>query len=165
MSLFSKIFSSKNISMAASILPGVAAIIPTKGAISSAIGTLGSMAGSLSGMPSIASPPTLMANMLPAIRTALPGIAGQAGRIVRSPAAQRVGRWSRRAAEAAGYIVVGSQILDAAGNPVGRVPSRRINPLNARALRRSMSRVRAARGICQRVDELTSCKPRRKSCR
>lgn len=90
---------------------------------------------------------------------AVGGAARVGGVIARNPA---VRKWTRRAAEAAGYAVIGKAIYDSAGNKVGNLPGRRINPLNARALNRAMRRVCAAKNICERVDEITTGKKRRK---
>jgi len=71
-----------------------------------------------------------------------------------------VGSVSRRAAEAAGWILVGKYYYDQAGMLMGTKVSRRLNPLNHRALRRAIRRVKSARKICNMVEKIAG--PRRR---
>lgn len=123
------------------------------------------MGGGMSMLPAL---PTIVRGVgaaLPAIRQ----VGGAVARVARSPT---VRKWSRRAAAAANLVVIGSLVYDAAGNIVGQVGRRRMNPLNARALRRAISRVKSAKNICQQVERITggrrrrapSCAPSRKRC-
>lgn len=117
-----------------------------------------------------------------AIVRSLPGLgrvggavagAGRAvGRAMSGATGRQVMRWSKRAAEAAGYIVTGSYILDAAGNMVGTVKRRQMNPLNHRALKRAARRVQASRKLLKQIEKLAGvshrraapCAPKRKRC-
>jgi hypothetical protein len=98
---------------------------------------------------------------LPQIGRSLPAIGGAVRRIPQM--ASGLPRWSRQAAKAAGYTVVGGLVYDAVGNLIGAASkSRRINPLNSRALNRAMRRVCAAKKVCERVSNITAGKPARR---
>lgn len=72
-----------------------------------------------------------------------------------------VGTISRTAASAAGYILIGKYYYDQAGMLVGVKTTRRLNPLNHRALRRAIRRVKSARKICNQVEKIAG--PRRRA--
>jgi hypothetical protein len=81
---------------------------------------------------------------------------------------RRVGRRglqvvSKRAARALGYVTLGGLVYDLAGNLVGETSTRRMNPLNAKALNRSIRRVCAAKKISKKIEKLTGTSPRRKA--
>lgn len=84
----------------------------------------------------------------------LPGlgrIGSTIGRVARTPAARRVGR----VAGAIGTVVSGGLILDAlTGEVVGRHRSRRINPMNVRAMRRAIRRIKGGRKIAQEIERM-----------
>lgn len=97
---------------------------------------------------------------LPAIGSAVARLPGP----VRTAARGTFGKITREVAKALGYTIVGNQVLDQFGNMVGQVSKRRrINPLNHRALGRAMTRVCAAKRVCERVDNITKPKPKRRS--
>jgi hypothetical protein len=75
-----------------------------------------------------------------------------------------VRKWSKRAATAAGYIVTGGLVYDSAGNLIGQATTRRINPMNHRALNRAIRRVCAAKKISKKIEKLTGGGTRRKVC-
>ena len=75
----------------------------------------------------------------------------------------RVVKWTKRAAAAAGYLVIGGLVYDAAGNLIGKAASRRMNPLNHRALSRAIRRVKGAKRICRKVESITGTRARRAS--
>jgi len=77
---------------------------------------------------------------LPAVGRALPGIGKVAGKV----------------GSAVGAAATGYAIYDAAGNFLGnKRRSRRINPLNYRALNRALSRVEKAKHAMKRVNAIT----------
>lgn len=82
------------------------------------------------------------------------------GRLLKRTAIGWLPRVGRAAASAAGWVAIGAYWLDAAGNIVGVRTSRRMNPLNHRALRRAISRVKGATKICREVERITA--PRRR---
>lgn len=155
------------------------------------VGTiLGGIAGGRGGGGGVAAPPTMNMGMFPAlppiaatigrslpavIPRVLPGLGtaaragGAVARVARSPA---VKKWGRRAINAAGWYTVGSAVFDAAGNYMGQVGRRRMNPLNHRALRRAISRVKSAKKICAQVERIAGprraraapCPPRGRKC-
>lgn len=90
----------------------------------------------------------------------LPGlgrIGSTIGRVARTPAARRVGR----VAGAIGTVVSGGLILDAlTGEVVGRRRSKRINPMNVKAMRRAIRRVKGGRKIAQEIERML---PKRRS--
>lgn len=93
--------------------------------------------------------------------------AGTVRRFLNTPG----GKWTKKGLRDAGLIAVGGLVYDAAGNLLGTVQRRRMNPLNARALRRSIRRVKSARGICQDIERMLpkkrsapSCAPRKRKC-
>jgi len=66
----------------------------------------------------------------------------------------------RRAAELAGWLAIGQYWYDqVSGSVVAIKFTRRMNPLNARALRRAIRRVKGATRICREVERITA--PRR----
>lgn len=85
------------------------------------------------------------------------------GRILKQTPVGWLPRVGRAAAAAAGWIAVGSYFLDASGNVVGVRTSRRMNPLNHRALRRAIRRVKGATKICREVERITGSRTRRAS--
>lgn len=75
-------------------------------------------------------------------------IAGGRGLIQRFPRSAKVLR-------DLGLFAAGGLVYDAAGNLVGqRSPARRINPMNVKAMRRSIRRVKAGRKICAEIDRM-----------
>lgn len=83
-----------------------------------------------------------------------------AGRLVKTPVGY-LKKYGKKAGEAAGWITIGGYWLDQAGNVVGKRSTRRLNPLNARALRRAITRVKSAKRICNEVERITA--PRRRA--
>lgn len=57
-----------------------------------------------------------------------------------------------------GLFAAGGFVYDQAGNLVGRVAYRRMNPLNAKAAKRAARRIKATHRLCR---EIESCLPRR----
>lgn len=145
----------------------VARVLPGPvGAAARTIATVGGAVGAARATVRGARTPTTMSAMPGGIGGALPalpslpgaGPAARAGAVIaggralmRNPTVQR---WSRRAARAAGYAVAGSLIYDAAGNIIGQAKSRRMNPLNHRALKRAIRRVKSAKKICNEVEKI-----------
>jgi hypothetical protein len=143
---------------------------------------LPSMAMSLTGTASAGALPPIVG----AATRVIPGAGRAAAGVIRGGAAAAAGRaagtmtrtavgyfrkYGRKAAEAAGWISAGMYWVDSAGNIVGRKSTRRMNPLNARALRRAIRRVKGAKGICHEVEKITgghrrraaaSCPPRKR---
>lgn len=132
MSLFKKLVrgAGKLVGKAASFIPGP-------------IGTVAKVVG---GVAAGASAARKMAGpSLPAIRS-LPGV-GAVG-----PAIRTVGRTAGRVAGAA---ATGAILYDAAGNIVqGGKRTRRINPLNHKALNRALRRVCSAKGLADRLNAI-----------
>ena len=177
MSLFSKILkpAGKLLKQAVkSVLPAVPGPIGTIGRIAMGASTVaGAAAGAYRSMPGAGATTAGLAHpRLPA------PVAAGAGRVITGiGGAMRGGfggglmKMGRKAAQLAGYIVTGSYIYDAAGNLVGRAPSRRMNPLNPRAMKRAIRRVKAGKKIAKDIEKLTggtrrraSCAPKRRSC-
>lgn len=98
----------------------------------------------------------IAARTLPAVGRAVGTGVAFARRLLNTPG----GKWTRKAIRDAGLVVTGGLVFDAAGNLMGSVARRRMNPLNARALRRAIRRVKSARGICRDVESML---PRRKA--
>lgn len=139
MSLFSRIGKvlGKVAKVAAPFIPGPI------GAIARGIGTVGAM-----GAATAMAGPAMKA--LPAIGRSLPGIGRLGG------AARTVGRVGGRVIGAAGVAATGVAIYDAAGNYLGQKKrSRRINPLNHRALKRAMSRIEKSKNLVKRLNSIT----------
>lgn len=95
----------------------------------------------------------------------LPNLARQgiaAGRaLVRAvPGAGRAGRIVRGVATAGGVAATGALLFDEFGNVVGtRRKTRRINPMNVKAMRRACRRLKAGKKICKAIDK--ACGTRR----
>lgn len=142
----------------ASIIPGPTGTIGKVLTIASGIATgaavlKGSQGMSVvqSGLPMLPGAGVLR-KALPAVGRALPGIIGAGKSLVQSGGLARIGK---AAARAAGYIVSGYYIYDAAGNLVGQTARRRMNPMNYRALTRACRRVKSAKKILKKVERLT----------
>lgn len=93
------------------------------------------------------------------------GAARAAGRVAGAAIGRAGGlpRIGREVAKAVGFGVVGDLLLDNSGQPIARVKKRRrINPLNTKALNRAISRVCAAKKICDRVDKIVKRPVRRR---
>ena len=119
----------------------------------------------LRGSAGLMSPPAAMAAATLGTLRAIPGMARQAFAPVARLAGRfpQVAKWTKRAAAAAGYIVIGGLVYDAAGNLMGKAASRRMNPLNHRALSRAIRRVKGAKRICRKVESITGSRARRAS--
>jgi hypothetical protein len=107
--------------------------------------------------------------MLPAVIGAgarvLPGL-GRIGTTVGKVVGSRVGK-------AVGAAATGIAIYDAAGNFLGtRKKYRRMNPMNYRALKRAVKRIKGARKFVRLIDKVGgpvhksrgACAPKRRSC-
>lgn len=117
--------------------------IPSSGGVTnmSILGGLGKIAGGIAGR----SLPGIGATAVGAGRAV---IAGGRGLITRYPRSAKLLR-------DLGLFAVGGLVYDAAGNLVGqRAPARRINPMNVKAMRRSIRRVKAGRKICAEIDRM-----------
>jgi len=107
----------------------------------SILGGLGSIAGRVAGR----SLPGIGATAVSAGRGV---IAAGRGLIQRYPRSARVLR-------DLGLFAVGGLVYDAAGNLVGqRAPARRLNPMNVKAMRRAIRRVKSGRKICAEIDRM-----------
>jgi len=139
-SLFKKLLrgAGKIVGKAASFIPGP---IGTVAKVATGV------AGGLSAARKMAGP------ALPAIRS-LPG-AGAVGGAV------RIGK---TVGKVAGTAATGAILYDAAGNIIGqRKRSKRINPLNHRALNRALRRVCSAKNLADRLNAIDiKAKPKRK---
>lgn len=103
----------------------------------------------------IAGATRLLPSILPRVGSLIPA-AGTAARVAVSGARQvwgKLPRWSKEAAAAAGLTIAGSMVLDSAGNPVGRIGGRRMNPMNAKAARRAIRRIKSVRKILTNIEK------------
>lgn len=102
------------------------------------------------------------------VKTGFPVLAAGAGALARSAPAIVAGgrallaRVSPRVAKALGWATVGGLVYDAAGNLQGKAATRRMNPLNPRAARRAIRRVKAVRKLCHKLE---SALPKQKAAR
>jgi len=99
-------------------------------------------------LPKVPSIISRAGSLIPAAGTAIAGATR-----VASATWGKLPRWSKEAAMLAGFSVVGSMVLDGNGQPVGRVGGRRINPMNAKAARRAIRRIKGARKILQNIEK------------
>jgi hypothetical protein len=170
MSLFSSI--GKVLKGAVKAVAPLASMVPGPIGIAGRVITAGTMIGSAAGVAAAAG------RALPNLPAVIPGagrIVSTVGRVggvgavvgaARGAAARYPGvvKWTKRAAEAAGYYVIGRQILDSSGMLVGQTAVRRINPLNHRALSRACRRIKSAKKILKKVERITGGSARRTSC-
>lgn len=129
MSLFSKIgkFVGKAVKTVAPFIPGPI------GAVAKVVGAGSAVAGGVAAM----------GRALPAVRS-LPAVG------------KTIGRALPRIGGAIGTVATGVAIYDAAGNYLGnKKRSRRINPLNNRALMRALRRVEKVKSTMKRVNAIT----------
>lgn len=130
------------------------------GAATALLGTLGRGGGgqpriptTQAALPMLPALGGIAARALPVALRSLPAIgrtAVGAGRAL----ARKFPRSTRALAEL-GLIAVGGFIFDAAGNMVGRrPPARRINPMNAKAARRAIRRIKGVRKICTDIERM-----------
>lgn len=118
------------------------------------------------GLPSIIPKLPGMVRSLPGVGAVGGAVARGAQAIARSPAARK---WSKRAIQAVGGYTIGSAVFDAAGNFLGHRARRTMNPLNPKAARRAIRRVKAVRKLCHSIESQLpkaksrgACPPRRK---
>lgn len=183
MSLLGKVgkFLGKAVKTVAPIIPGpVGAIARVATGVAGVAGAVGAVRSALPPPPSLPRIPTAQSGMisgLPMIRAAgraLPGagaVATTVGSTVRR-LAPTVALWTRRAAAAAGLYVVGREVYDSLGNHKGRLRKHRtMNPMNVKAARRAIRRVKAARKICHEIESHLPkaksrgrCPPKRGKC-
>jgi len=102
---------------------------------------------------------------LPAPRTTparpVPGPSGTGAPRVKMTPYGTLARYGAKAAAAAGWITIGKYWYDTVSQQiVGIRTSRRMNPLNVHALRRSIRRVKGATRICREVEKITKCRTR-----
>lgn len=160
-----------------SVLPVAAAFAPSSKRVTQALGTLTNVANAISsGNPlnvfqaartatgAILSPAgvpmSIAAAGLPALPGRVAGVVSAGKALVQSPGFQRI---SKKAAAALNLAVLGGIAYDmATGQPVARVAGRRINPLNVRAARRAVRRIKSVRKICMNIER---CLPKTKRCR
>lgn len=153
----------------------VSKVGPIASLIPGPVGAIAGVAGSVLAARNAAVQPTGMVGALPALGgvvrslpaalpRVLPGVGAAVGRGVSAIAKGGFRKWSKAAAKAAGYTIVGQAIYDAAGNLVGHTSRRRINPLNHRALSRAITRVCSAKKIVKKIEKLTGGTKRRVSC-
>lgn len=179
MSLLGKI--KKAVIKGSKYLPALAAAVPSSKALAGAaqafqtgatIAQGGGLAAITGAMPSPgAMPMSLQAGNFPAfpslpggsgggiVKTGLPMVAAAAGTaIVRAAPAIAAGarsllaRVSPRVAKALGWVTVGGLVYDAAGNLQGQVKRRQMNPLNPRAARRAVRRIKSVRKLCSSIE-------------
>lgn len=158
MSIFSKL--GKSLKKTLRPLVGVAAPI-LGGAIGGPLGaSIGKTIGGALSRPRSSAMTAALPSMqtalpalaLPALGTAariLPGIGRSVGTIAKLPAVRAAGRLARDV----GTVVVGGLIIDSmTGQVIGRKRSRRINPLNPKAARRAIRRIKSVRKICLDIE-------------
>lgn len=146
----------------ASFIPGpVGAIATAGGSVLAARKAAVQPMGMLGTLPALGGIARTLPTVLPRV---LPGVGAAVGRGVSTVARGGIRRWSKAAAKAAGYTIVGQAIYDAAGNLIGHTSRRRINPLNHRALSRAITRVCSAKKIVKKIEKLTGGTKRRVSC-
>lgn len=123
-------------------------------------------------LPSFPGLPTQQAGV---VKTGLPLVAGAvalgSSLLARAPAAGTAivaaGRAAlpfikKNAAKALGWITVGALVYDTAGNLMGRTSKRQMNPLNQRAARRAIRRIKRVRKIASSIERaLPKSKSRR----
>jgi hypothetical protein len=159
-------------SLLGKITKGVGKLISKAAPLASAIpGPIG-IGATVLGTVLSKTPKATQAGMLPALPAVigagarvLPGL----GRVVTTAgkvAGSRVGR-------AVGAAATGIAIYDAAGNFLGtRKKYRRMNPMNYRALKRAVKRIKGARKFVKLIDKVGgpvhksrgACAPKRRSC-
>jgi len=153
----------------------VSKVGPLAAAIPGPVGVIAGAAGSILAAKQAAVQPMGMVGTLPALGgvvralptalpRVLPGIGAATRTIGGAVARGGIRKWSKAAAKAAGYTIVGQAIYDAAGNLIGHTSRRRINPLNHRALSRAITRVCSAKKIVKKIEKLTGGTKRRVSC-
>lgn len=81
---------------------------------------------------------------LPALRAAAPAVIQGAKNLIP--------KISPRVAKALGWVSVGALVYDAAGNLMGRKAVRHMNPLNGRAAKRAIRRIKAVRKIVRGIE-------------
>lgn len=81
---------------------------------------------------------------LPALRAAVPAVIQGAKNLIP--------KISPRVAKALGWVSVGALVYDAAGNLMGRKAVRHMNPLNGRAAKRAIRRIKAVRKIVRSIE-------------
>lgn len=176
--------SSKGLATAAGTLQQVGAVL--QGGAIPLPGSIPGFGGAIplpmpSSLPAIVSTPKALpmsiapTSSLPAfpggggiVKTGLPVAAAIAGgaAIVRSQAPRLLAagrallpKVNKKVAAALGWATVGGLAVDAAGQVQGRVGGRRMNPLNPKAARRAIRRVKAVRKLCTKLE---SALPKRK---
>jgi hypothetical protein len=130
-----------------------------KGFVKSGFNPVGAVKGALTGLAkgTTSAPPKSAAGGSP-ILAALPGSnAFSASGLVRTavvPAVKAVGSAVVRNAPTIGAVAaVGGLVYDMAGNVIGRQRKRRrMNPMNARAARRAIRRIKGARKMLQQIE-------------
>lgn len=163
----------------AKILPVAGLIAPSSKRVTQALGTLSKVGNVLQGgigQAVMAGGITALAmgggggGGAPTMPMSLPALPPPSGggralaTIAAATPAGRLARIGRGVAKAAGYVVAGSLVYDAAGNLVGTTGSRQINPLNHRAARRAVRRIKAVRKLCHSIERALP-KQKSRSCK
>lgn len=128
-----------------------------------------SMASSLPSFPSLPGQQGgIVKTGLPLLALGSAALSGAAALATRAaPVALAAGRAAlpfikKNAAKALGWISVGALVYDAAGNLMGRTSKRQMNPLNQRAARRAIRRIKRVRKIVNSIERaLPKSKSRR----
>ncbi|MGH8833336.1 MAG: hypothetical protein ACREXV_19970 [Polaromonas sp.] len=161
---------SKALANAATTLQTVSGVLQGGGIVPTSIPGIGGPISTTGVMPM-----SIAASRLPAfpalpggggiVKTGLPLLAaGTALARTAAPALISGGRAllarvSPKVARALGWVTIGGLVYDAAGNLQGATKRRQMNPLNARAARRAVRRIKSVRKLCQRIE---STLPRQK---
>lgn len=96
------------------------------------------------GMPGLSAMVGLSKTVLPAVRTGTTAVVAAGKRLLP--------KVNKAAAKALGWVTVGALVYDAAGNLMGQTTTRRMNPLNARAARRAIRRIKSVRKIVRGIE-------------
>lgn len=179
MSLWDKLFKpvvkvAKKLMPLASAIPGPIGAVAKVGTAVMAAGGAARYGRSTMTAASMPALPQAPMRVMPGVGSGVASTAVRlAGRAVGTAVgAVRSGKVSKALARAMGWVVVGSVAYDMAGNIMGTVTKRRMNPLNHRALNRAIRRVCGAKKISKKIEKLTggggrrkvACAPRAKRC-
>jgi len=114
--------------------------------------TAGAASMALPALPVLAGAGAIASRYLGAAVTRAPAIV-RAGAATVARAYNRLPKWGKAAAQAAGYTVVGTAVFDSSGQQVGTTGGRRMNPMNAKAARRAIRRIKSVRKILTNIEK------------
>jgi len=178
----------KGLNKAAKLLPAAALLAPNSKGLATAAQTLQMVGGAVQGggipglstfmpgapqvggLPSFPMLPSGGASSGGIVKTGLPVLAAAGTALVRAAPAIVAGgraalaRISPKVAKALGWATVGGLVYDAAGNLQGKASTRRMNPLNPRAARRAIRRIKSVRKVCNSIERSLPKQKSRGSC-